>query len=113
MGRAGLAAVGVACAIWFGGETASAATTLGTTPTPNALCTAGLGFAQLSGPSGATPAAPTNGVITSWSFTGATPIPVLRLKVWRPVAGGQYTAIAKSDQETPAVGANTFPTRIP
>lgn len=59
-------------------------------------------------------AAPSRGVITSWSFqASASPVPTLKLKVGRAAGGNNYTTVGESDLRAPLPGTfSTFPTRI-
>jgi hypothetical protein len=60
-------------------------------------------------------AAPSAGVITSWSHQAGPGPPELRLKVARPTGGNMYTIVGESPFETPDPGVvNTFANvRIP
>jgi hypothetical protein len=88
---------------------ADAATQLGQTFTPTGNCSPGTRL-QVSGLD-----VPADGVISSWSFersssAGSSPA---KLKVARPLGGTDVAVIGESELENPAVGLNTFPTRVP
>jgi Ca2+-binding RTX toxin-like protein len=100
---------------------ASAATTVGQTFFPGEPFTCNgspdwevLQTGRASGPSYA---APSDGVLTSWSFEAGTLQTVMTLRVFRPTGTAhQYTVIADgSELKTIAAssGLNTFPTQIP
>jgi hypothetical protein len=82
--------------------TASAATTLGETFVPaNAFTQPSIGLQSQSPGNGY--AAPSPGVITSWSFQasfGAVPIG-LKLKVGRPAGGSNFTIVGESAPKNP------------
>jgi hypothetical protein len=70
-------------------------------------------FIQSTSP-GNSYAAPTDGVITRWSYQSvADPTPPLKLKILRPAGGDDFTTVGDSQLETVMPTAlNTFPTRI-
>jgi hypothetical protein len=72
-----------------------AATILGETFTPPNACNDGT-FLQAAPSSYA---APTPGVITSWSFQAASPAPLLKFKMARPVGGDNFTIVGESGPE--------------
>jgi hypothetical protein len=92
---------------------AGAAVTVGQTFTPSQFFGGDGTFIQ-SGSPGNTYSVPADGVITSWSFeaaAGATP--PLKLKIFRPAGGNDFTTVGASQLETPTPAAlNTWPTRI-
>ena len=96
-----------------GGADAGAATQIGQTFTPPSGCDFPLTQIQTTSP-GSIYAAPTDGVITSWSFMAAVAEqPRLKLKVARAVGGNDFLIVGDSPAEAPAAGVlNTFPTRI-
>ncbi len=58
--------------------------------------------------------APSDGVITSWSFKAQTPAPLLRFKVVRPVGIDIFSLVGESALTgTIANQLNSFPVRIP
>src|SRR5688572_10783073 len=94
---------------------APAAVTIGETFVPNIACGGANGtWLQSTDPTaGPSWAAPTNGVITEWSWQAAAADETLRLKVARAAGTNLFTTIGRSDPGT--VTANTlgtFPTRI-
>jgi hypothetical protein len=90
-------------------------TTLGQTfsPNPSTSCD-GYTWVVTSSP-GVVHAAPSDGVITSWSHqAGSTVGGTLKLKVLRPTGGNSYAAIGEDGPRAPAAGVlNTWPTRVP
>jgi hypothetical protein len=112
-----LCAVGV---LALAPSSAGAAVTIGETFTPGGTTDCNNGFSWIGDPSPALPAAqyaaPSAGVITSWSFeAGATGAPQVRLKVYRPTGGlVEYVTVGRSAHEHPFNGStNTYETRIP
>lgn len=103
-----LAAIG-----WLavGASAADAATQVGETFEPTGNCSPRTRI-QLSS-AGNPYVIPSAGVLTSWSFERASgsAIPV-RLKVARAAGGTSFTIVGESEFENPAVGSNTFSTRI-
>jgi hypothetical protein len=93
---------------------AGAATVFGETFVPNSECSpAGTTFVQTGTP-GPSYAAPSAGVITSWSFLADATPPQLKLKLVRPAGGNQYTTVGDSQVQAPAPNVvSAFPTRIP
>jgi hypothetical protein len=94
--------------------------TIGETFTPGGTTDCNNGFSWIGDPSPALPAAqyaaPSAGVITSWSFeAGATGAPQVRLKVYRPTGALlEYVTVGRSAHEHPFNGStNTYETRIP
>jgi hypothetical protein len=81
----------------------SAATTIGQTFVPNPIgpsCSEG--FTRIQGTSpGGQYAAPSNGVITAWSFDAGPGPPRLRFKVAHPEGGNTFTIVGESDLKTP------------
>ncbi len=99
-------------------STASAATTLGSTPASSAsvLACAGATLFVQDQSSGDSPqyAAPTDGVITSWSVMGGGVTAQLIMKAVRETSPDNYTVIGSTPSQTVLSGAlNTFSTRIP
>jgi len=71
-------------------------------------------FLITGAPAGSTFAAPTDGVITSWSYAAAASAPQIKLKVAHPAGGNNFTFLADSSIETTTANSvNTFPARIP
>ena len=95
---------------------ASAATQMGQTFAPDFDCTpaGGLTILQSRSPGGIY-AAPSDGVITRWSFQApASGTDLLKFKVARPVSGSTYTVIGESGLVDPAAGMlNSYPIQIP
>jgi len=131
MGRGGWSAgaLSIVCSLAFAAS-APAAVSVGQTFVPSLQGDTGGGggvppstVLQVSSPADQY-AAPTAGVLTSWSFqSGATPPAFLKLKVARaasPVVSGSggfadsqvFTIVGDSATEAPGPGLNTFPTRI-
>jgi hypothetical protein len=108
----------VAVAVGFIGlaipVSASGATQIGETfsPSPGG-CSNDRTYLQTGSP-GSSYAAPSAGVITSWSFqTGASP-PQLKLKVGRSAGGNSFTIVGESElQAPPPHTPNTYPAQIP
>ena len=96
------AITGVTALLFAAPGTASAATTLGETfVPPNAFTQTSIGL-QAQSP-GNSYAAPSPGVITSWSFQasfGAVP-QGLKLKVGRPAGGASFTIVGESAPKDP------------
>jgi hypothetical protein len=91
---------------------AGAATTVGETFTPTAPCNVNSTFIQTVSPGDAY-VLPFSGVVTSWSFDAPASPPTVKLKIFRPAGGSNYTGVGDSAVETPAPSAlNTYPTRI-
>lgn len=89
---------------------ASAATTVGSTPTPNTNCNSVFTFVP-SPATGYTVAAP--GIVTAWRFQAAGNAPQLKLKVFRPVGPTTYTIIGATGPVAPVLNVlNTFAARI-
>src|SRR5215211_7182010 len=95
---------------------AQGATTIGETFAPAANCVSGTSSFQTGSPPPPAPqfAAPTAGVITSWSFQAGSPAPdIMRLKVGRHVTGDSYLTVARSDLQVPLPNQlNTFATTL-
>jgi hypothetical protein len=94
-------------------SSARAAADLGATFPPDLGC-GEMTFLQ-SGSPGSSYAAPSPGVITSWSFEAdSTPPPTLKLKVARRASGDVFTIVGESESQPLAAGQlNTFATAIP
>ena len=111
--RAGLAGATVTLTVLIAASSAQAATQIGQTFAPASPC--GMGGATLlqSKSASSSYTAPSDGVITSWSFQPAGPPPTLKLKIARPTGGNDFTIVGESGLQTPPTGiASTFPTRI-
>jgi hypothetical protein len=97
---------------------ASAATTLGQTfaPTGDLSCGGGYEVVQVHRADGTSYAAPTAGVVTSWSFEAASAqSTTLTLRVFRPTTPQHFTVIAEGGSQEPIAassGLHTFPTQI-
>jgi hypothetical protein len=95
---------------------ASAATTIGQTFTPTIDCGNPDTWTQSSSPTaGPSYAAPTAGVITSWSNQAVAVAETIKLKVARRAGGpDDFTIVGQSGVQTMTPNTlNTFPTRIP
>jgi hypothetical protein len=109
-----LAAMLAAASLFAGG--ASAATPIGDACQANTVVisqsTANVSDDAIDG---ITAAAPTGGVITSWTVRNTfTEFPAAqKLKVYRPAPGKRLTVVGESDLHPIAAGVNTFATRIP
>lgn len=112
----GMLGIGVATAmVLFAPAGANAATTIGQTFTPTDGCSAGITNLQTTSPGGSY-TAPSDGVITSWSFQAdSTGMPnIIKFKVARSAGGTQYTDVGQSPLVNMVPGAlNTFLIRIP
>jgi hypothetical protein len=109
-----LASVGALVALAAAGvSSAGAAVTIGQTFTPEDSFGGSGVFIQSASP-GNSYAAPSDGVITSWSFEAPAGItPPMKLKVVRPAGGADFTTVGDSQLETPMPGIlNTWTTRI-
>jgi hypothetical protein len=109
-------ASGVGLLLFFvtvGAAPAGAATSIGEAFTPSVGCGAST-FIQSASPDGSY-AAPTSGVITSWSYqASATPPAQLRLKLGRVAGATAFLIAGQSDLQAPVANTlNTYSTRIP
>lgn len=96
-----------------GAASAAASVQIGATFTPNLGCGSPNATLQAVSPSGQY-AAPSAGVLTSWSFQADGSPPQLKLKVGRPAGGNNFTIVGDSPRQTMTPNAlNTFPTQIP
>jgi len=100
------------------GSTASAQVTLGqlATGVPAFNCEYVLPYDELqtSVAAGNSYAAPSAGVITSWSTqVGANPGQVLGFKVYRAAGVGSFSVVGQDGPRSLAAGLNTFPVSIP
>jgi hypothetical protein len=115
---AGLAGVALCVAV-AAPPMASAATTLGATPTPDNGCAGDTTYIQSQSP-GAPYTSPTDGVITSWSFRPAgDPADQVKLKVAHPSPGSDlnmsadFAVVGESRLETPIANTlTTYSTRV-
>ncbi len=108
-------AAGAVMALAMMGGSAGAATapvTIGSTSgTPSeTICPAGTACTYFSDSSGTTPAAqvPSDGTITSFSVNSGSAGNVVKLRVLRPAASGQFMGAGTGPAETLAAGMNTF-----
>jgi hypothetical protein len=88
---------------------ASGATQIGETftPDPSKICEGGFTHLQSEY------AAPSEGVITSWSFQASTVPPQMKLKIAEPLGGTVYKTIAETGVVTTIANSlNTYPARI-
>jgi len=91
---------------------AGAATQLGATFPPDGGCANGVTHIQSVSP-GSSYAAPSPGVLTSWSYHAPVGASQVKLKVARHAGGDNYTTVGEGALETPSPGiVNTFPARI-
>jgi hypothetical protein len=100
----------------FHASSATGATTVGQTFAPDVSCgTPNIDYIQSTGPTGGPSfAAPSGGVITSWSHQAPGAADQLRLKVARAAGGDNFTIVGQSALETMTPSTlNTFGTRIP
>jgi Ca2+-binding RTX toxin-like protein len=93
---------------------ASAATTVGETFTPDTTCTANYTRLVVESP-GDQYAAPSDGVITQWSFQAGSAPPQLKFKVGRATGNtNEFTMIGQSGQVTPVANIlNSYFVQIP
>jgi len=94
---------------------ASAATQIGETFEPTWPCRDNVNFLQTSSP-GRSYSAPSDGVITTWSFqAAASGSSLLKFKVGRSAGANRYTTVGDSGGLANPVGGalNTYPVRIP
>jgi uncharacterized repeat protein (TIGR01451 family) len=114
-----LAVIAVALSAVAAGP-ADASVTIGQTQGATDNCGSSLVNVQASTSSGASYVAPSDGVITSWSYLGgmSNPQPAIRLRVYQPGADiAHWIARSESAKKTPGAGAgqvhgnalNTFP----
>jgi hypothetical protein len=110
---------GVLMLLAIGGSAASAQVTVGQLAPATALpanCEFGAPFDELqaSVAAGNSYAAPSAGVITSWSTqVGTGPGQSLGMKVYRAVGPGTYLVVGQDGPRALAPGTNTFPVSIP
>jgi Ca2+-binding RTX toxin-like protein len=114
MRRFSLASLAVAMLVAAIPPGAGAATQIGQTFEPVNTCTSDHTELQSTSPGGQY-AAPTAGVITSWSFEAdSIPPESLKFKVGRPAGGGAFTITGESGLVTPvAEQLNSYLIRIP
>jgi hypothetical protein len=92
---------------------AGAATEIGTTFDPGTSSCGNLVLQSISPPAD-TYAAPSAGVISSWSYEASTAGRQLQLKVGRAAGTNQFTIVGESAVETASsTGLNSFLTRVP
>ncbi len=114
-----LAALSGMATLFAMGSTASGQITLGqlataTTPTFNCEYVQPYDELQTSVATGNSYAAPTAGVITSWSTqVGANPGQALGMKVYRVSGPGTFLVVGQDGPRALAAGLNTFPVSIP
>lgn len=110
--RIGVGLCGLLACFFALGSVAGAATDMGGTFVPSSG-SAGVTFFQTASP-GSSYAAPSNGVITQWSFRADGSPPSLKLKVVRSAGGGNYRVVGESalTSQVPSQ-LNTHLTRIP
>jgi hypothetical protein len=105
--------VALATSALVGAASAAASVQIGATFTPDLGCGSPNATLQAVSPSGQY-AAPSAGVLTSWSFQADGSPPQLKFKVGRSVGGNDFTIVGDSPVQTMTPNAlNTFPTRIP
>ena len=94
-------------------SSATAAVTIGATFTPDLGCGSPSATLQAVSPNGQY-AAPSTGVLTSWSFQADASPPQLKFKVGRSAGGSEFTIVGDSPRQTMTPNMlNSFPTRIP
>jgi Ca2+-binding RTX toxin-like protein len=108
------AAVLVATALLAAPSGASGATTIGETFTPTNLCNSNSTRLQAGSP-GDQYAAPSDGVITQWSFQADSAPPQLKFKVGRSTGNlNEFTVIGQSGQVAPVANTlNSYLVQIP
>jgi hypothetical protein len=117
--RIALSALGAMSIVFGMSSTASAQITLGqlaTASTPTFDCEYGQSYDELqtSVAAGNSYAAPTAGVITSWSTqVGANPGQTLGMKVYRATGPGTFLVVGQDGPRALASGLNTFPVNVP
>ena len=112
MSRGICGAVAAVAIMLVGATSANAATQVGETFLPS-NCAANSTRLQSTSPSGQY-AAPSAGVITSWSYQADGAPPQLKFKVGRRSGGDDFTMIGESVLVTPAPGVlNSYPVQIP
>jgi hypothetical protein len=115
-----LAAIGAGAIVLTGVSSAGASTTIGQTfvVTGDDTCPGAPDweFLQTGRSAGPSYAAPSDGVITSWSFMAGDAETVLTMRVFRPTGtADEYTVVADgSELKTiaPSSGLHTFPTQL-
>lgn len=112
--RWGAVAIAVGLAALVVPASAGAATQVGLTfPGPALSCTGDLTKLAAVAPNNEY-AAPTGGVLTSWSFHAGPITAPLALKVARPNGGNSFTVVGESPLRTPTANVlNTYFVRIP
>jgi hypothetical protein len=112
-GRRSAAALAVGLIGLVSAPVAGGATPIGEAFDPTQTCEGGYTYIQNSSPADSY-AAPTDGVITSWSMRGGVPQTTSRLKVVRRVAQGVFLIVGEGDiVSAPAGALVTSPTRVP
>ena len=113
MKRFSIGSVVAAAALIAIPSSASAATQIGSTFTPETICSLDRTRLQSQSP-GAQYAAPSAGVITGWSFEAGTSPPQVKFKVGRPAGGDSFTIIGESAFVIPAENTlNSYTVQIP
>ena len=103
----------VVSAMCVSASSATAAVTIGATFTPDLGCGSPSATLQAVSPNGQY-AAPSTGVLTSWSFQADASPPQLKFKVGRSAGGSDFTIVGDSPRQTMTPNMlNSFPTRIP
>src|SRR5262249_54409380 len=95
-------------------SSASGAITIGATlPNPDICSPDARTLVQSTSPGGQY-AAPSDGVITSWSYQAVLPPAALKFKVARFLGGNQFMIVGEGGFEHPVANMlNTYPVRIP
>jgi hypothetical protein len=93
---------------------ASARTLIGSTFLPTQSCGSNFTLVQTTGPPGTSYTVPTAGVLTAWFVRTGTMPPQLKLKVFRPAGGADFTVIGASAGVVPLANSTTVSSiRIP
>jgi uncharacterized repeat protein (TIGR01451 family) len=113
-GRISLAVTAAVGAGWLCALPADAATVLGSAASTGQACASNPPITWVQEPSAAPSyAAPSDGVITTWSYQSNTTAGDVKLKVFRPTATpGTFLTLGDSRQTVPASTLNSFAARI-
>jgi RTX calcium-binding nonapeptide repeat (4 copies) len=113
MRRLSLASAVVGAGLMVAPSGASAASLIGETFTPSVGCASNTTRLQNVSP-GDQYSAPTDGVITRWSFQAPATPPQLKFKVGRPAGGDSFTMIGQSELVVPVADVlNSYFVQIP
>ena len=113
---AGVAVLAVALSITAAGAASQAVTLGSTSGTPSAnICLASINCTYVPFTAVSNPAlqVPFEGTVTSFSVNAGSAGGIVKLRVLRPAASGQYSGAGTSPAETLSIGVNTFAVSLP